>query len=206
MIKIYTYKTPNGYKPLLLLEELGIEYEMITVPLDGTQKEDWFLKICPNGKIPAIVDESNELSLFESGAILQYLAEEYEGEGFYPKDTINRAKVNEWLMFQMGGVGPMFGQMNHFLKMAKEDVPYGKKRYYDESHRLCQVVEEELSKNSYLAGEFYSIADMATYPWFKALKFLYPGFLDTYSNTNNWMKSIEQRKATQRAYAVEFKE
>lgn len=204
MIKLYTYKTPNGYKPLLLLEELQIEYELTTVPLDGTQKEDWFLKICPNGRIPAIIDISNDLSLFESGAILEYLAENYEGSEFYPQKIKPRAKVQEWLMFQMGGIGPMFGQMNHFSKMAKEDVPYAKKRYHDESHRLCEVVERQLSNNDYLAGDFYSIADMATYPWFRTLNIFYPEFLENYSNIRNWMSKIDEREATKRAYAVEM--
>ena len=204
MIKLYTYKTPNGYKPLLLLEELQIEYELTTVPLDGTQKEDWFLKICSNGKIPAIIDTSNDLSLFESGAILEYLAENYEGSEFYPKEIKARAKVQEWLMFQMGGLGPMFGQMNHFFKMAKEDVPYAKKRYHDESHRLCEVVERQLSNNDYLAGDFYSIADMAAYPRFRTLNIFYPEFLKNYSNIRNWMSKIYDREATKRAYEVEM--
>lgn len=204
MIKIYTFKTPNGYKPLLLLEELKLDYEFITVPLDGTQKQDWFLEISPNGKIPGIVDTTNDLHLFESGAILQYLAEQYNGEEFYPNDVKQRAKVNEWLMFQMGGIGPMFGQMNHFYNAAKEDVPYGKKRYHDESKRLCEVVEKRLSENKYLAGDFYSIADMATFPWFKALNMLFPEFLENFKNIKNWINSIENREATKKAYEVEF--
>lgn len=197
MIEIYTWKTPNGYKPLILLEELEIEYEIKPIPLDGTQKTDNFLLLSPNGKIPAMKDIENNFTLFESGAILLYLAEKYDK--FIGDDAQSRYRIIEWLMFQMGGVGPMFGQLGYFKFSAKEDIPYAVERYWSESRRLCEVMDIQLSQNDYIAGSQYCIADMALYPWIKALS-NQEGFLDGFDSLRNWMNTIEQREAVKRAY------
>ena len=165
MIQFYTYTTPNGRKISIMLEELGIPYQVNVVNIsNGEQFEPKFLKVSPNNKIPAIVDEAvNGLTVFESGAILTYLAEKY-GQ-FLPASGEARYKTLEWLHWQIGGVDPMFGQLGYFTVYAKEKIPQAIARYTSEAERLLTVMDRRLTDNVYLAGEAYSIADMAAYPW-----------------------------------------
>ena len=163
MIHLYTSPTPNGHKVSCLLEALQMPYEVHSVNLgEGDQHKPDFVKISPNGRIPAIVDTDNDLSIFESGAIMLYLADK-AGE-LIPKDEVGRAKVTEWLMFQMGGVGPMMGQANVFFRYFPEKFQPVIDRYQNESRRLFEVLDMQLSKNEWVAGE-YSIADIANWCW-----------------------------------------
>jgi GSH-dependent disulfide-bond oxidoreductase len=169
MIDFYTWGTPNGRKVSVLLEELGLEYNVHAINITkGDQHSDEFIAINPNSKIPALVDSDGPggapITIFESGAMMMYLAEK-QGSPLLPVDARARYEVIQWLMFQMGGVGPMFGQTHHFVRFAKEDVPYARKRYHDETTRLYGVLDARLATTPYLAGEDYSIADVATYPW-----------------------------------------
>lgn len=169
MIDLYTWSTPNGRKVSIMLEEVGLAYTVHPVDIrKGEQHKPDFLAISPNNKIPAIVDaegpDGKPFALFESGAILIYLAEKTQSP-LLPTAAIARYRVLEWLMFQMGNVGPMFGQAHHFLFHPPEDVPYGKKRYHTETRRLYGVMEKRLGEAAYLAGDAYTIADVATYPW-----------------------------------------
>jgi GST-like protein len=201
MLKIHTWKTPNGFKPAILLEELGLEYDLLMVDISkGEQKTPEYLALNPNGKIPALVDEDAEggpLTIFESGAILLYLSEK-TGK-FMPKDIRGKYSVMEWLMFQMAGVGPMFGQASHFIRFAPEKVEYGIKRYTDESMRLVDVLNTRLGEVEYLGGE-YSIADIATYPWIRAGVAFELISLDKFPNVSRWYKEIEARPAVIKAY------
>jgi len=165
MIDLYTANTPNGYKISIALEEMALDYNVIGLKLDkGEQKLPDFLKINPNGRIPAIVDRDNDnFCVFESGAILLYLAQK-SGQ-FYQGDAKQRSVIMQWLMFQMGGVGPMMGQANVFNRYFEEKIPAVISRYQNESRRLLAVLDLQLSKNTYIAGDKYSIADMATWPW-----------------------------------------
>lgn len=165
MIDLYTANTPNGYKISIALEEMGLDYNVIALQLDnGEQKLPDFLQINPNGRIPAIVDRENDnFCVFESGAILLYLAQK-SGQ-FYSGDAKQRSVIMQWLMFQMGGVGPMMGQANVFNRYFEEKIPAVIARYQNESRRLLAVLDLQLSKNIYIAGDEYSIADMATWPW-----------------------------------------
>ena len=165
MIDLYTWTTPNGRKVSIMLEECGLPYRVHTVNIGkGEQFKPEFLAISPNNRIPAIVDpegpDGKPLPLFESGAILIYLAE--KTGRFYPQQS--KYIVLQWLMFQMGGVGPMFGQAHHFMRAKKDEIPYGSERYGAEAKRLYGVLEKRLQEAAYLADE-YSIADIATYPW-----------------------------------------
>ena len=163
MIHLYTSPTPNGHKVSCLLEALQMPYEVHSVNLgNGDQHKPDFLQISPNGRIPAIVDTDNDLSIFESGAIMLYLADK-TGE-LIPKDEVGRAKVTEWLMFQMGGIGPMMGQANVFFRYFPEKFQPVIDRYQNESRRLFEVLDKQLSKNEWVAGE-YSIADIANWCW-----------------------------------------
>ena len=163
MIDLYTWTTPNGRKVSIALEEMGLAYEVHPMPLKTqVQKERWFLAINPNGRIPAIVDRELEFSVFESGAILIYLAE--KSGLFLPKDPKGRSLTLQWLMWQMGGLGPMQGQANVFNRYFPETLPRVIKRYQDETRRLFEVMDARLGQEPYLAGD-YSIADMAAWPW-----------------------------------------
>ncbi len=199
MIDLYFWTTPNGYKPLLFLEEAGIDYEIRPVNISkGEQFEPEFLKISPNNRIPAIVDHDPEdggapLAQFESGAILQYLAEK-TGK-FMPKDARGRAEVLQWLNWQMGGIGPMFGQYLHFVDYAPEDIAYAKERYTREAERLLGVLDKRLRNRKYVAGA-YSIADMAIYPWVRQRIERFEGFV----NVERWVRTVANRPATVRAY------
>ncbi len=203
MIELYFWTTPNGYKPLLFLEEAGIDYEIRPVNISkGAQFEPEFLKISPNNRIPAIVDRDPEdggapLAQFESGAILQYLAEK-TGK-FIPKDAPGnargRAEVLQWLNWQIGGIGPMFGQYLHFVDYAPENLPYAKDRYTREAERLLGVLDKRLADRETVAGE-YSIADMAIYPWVRQRIERFEGF----TNVERWVRTVADRPATIRAY------
>jgi glutathione S-transferase len=164
MIDLYTAATPNGWKVSIMLEELELPYRVTPIKLDALQqKEDWFLEINPNGRIPAIIDrEEGDFAVFESGAILVYLAD--KTGRLLGSDASSRSTVMQWLMFQMAGVGPMQGQANVFFRYAPEKIEYAIRRYHDETRRLYTVLDGRLAQHEYLAGE-YSIADIATWPW-----------------------------------------
>ncbi len=204
MIELYTWGTPNGRKVSIMLEECGLPYNIHKINI-GTNIEQFtadYLKINPNGKIPAIVDpdgpEGAPISLMESGAILVYLAE--KSGKFLPRTGGARYKTLEWLMFQMGGVGPMFGQVHHFVRSAKEKVPYGIERYSKEKDRLYGVLDKRLGEQAYLAGE-YSIADMATYPWVSRHEW-HNTDLNDFPGVKRWFDAISARPAVQRGMAV----
>lgn len=198
MIDLYTWTTPNGRKASIMLEELGLDYT--THPINimaGDQMTPEFLAINPNNKIPAIVDPDGPggkpLTVFESGAILIYLAEK-TGSSLLPASGAARYEVLQWLMWQMGGVGPMFGQVHHFVQFAKEDVPYAKKRYSDEMLRLYGVMDKQLADHPYLAGDAYTIADIATYPWVDRHGW-HPMALSDYPNVKRWYDMVGLRAA-----------
>ncbi len=193
MIDLYTWPTPNGHKVHIMLEETATPYTVIPINISkGDQFDPEFLKISPNNKMPAMVDPDgpggDPYSLFESGAILMYLAEK-TGQ-FMPTDMRARYDVIQWLMFQMGGVGPMFGQAHHFLHYAPEDIDYAVDRYANEAGRLYTVMDKRLAEHRYLAGDKYTIADMATFPWA-----LNPGRKDQkprdFPNVMRWIGEIE---------------
>jgi len=207
MIQLYTWGTPNGRKVSIMLEELGLDYEAHEVNIGkGEQFDPDFLKIAPNNRIPAIVDEDGPggapLSLFETGAIMVYLAEK-TGSELYPTDPVKRAKVMQWLMWQMGGLGPMVGQAHHFLFNPKEVVPYGQKRYHDETKRLYGVMDRQLADNEYLAGDEYSIADIACYPWISRFE-RHQVDLNEFPNVKRWFEQLSARPAVERGMAVPF--
>ncbi len=204
MIDFYFWTTPNGYKVLLFLEETGIPYRIVPVNISkGEQFEPEFLRISPNNKMPAIIDHSPgetgaSLSLFESGAILLYLAE--KSGLFLPAGISERAEVLQWLFWQMGGLGPMLGQNLHFGQYAPEKIPYAIDRYVNETSRLFKVMDKKLADREFIAGD-YSIADMASYPWVFKHPYLQLG-LENYPNLKRWFETIEQRPAVARAYEI----
>ncbi len=199
MIELYTYATPNGKKPLIMLEEVGLPYTLKKIDISkGEQFSPEFVKINPNSKIPAIVDTDTNISVFESGAILIYLAEK-TGK-LLPTDTKARIKVIEWLMFQMANIGPIFGQLGHFRRSAPEKVPYGINRYEKETFRLLGVLDKQLAENEFMAGE-YSIADIATYPWVLGYEYV-EITLDAYSHVLRWIDTMKQRPAVQKGMAL----
>ena len=203
MIDLYTWTTPNGYKISIALEELELPYRIIPVNIGaGEQFEPSFLEISPNNRIPAIVDHDGSggkpLSLFESGAILLYLAD--KTGRLLPPDGPARYDVIQWLMFQMANIGPMFGQASHFLRYAPEKIPYAIERYTNEIKRLCGVMDRRLGESDYLAGA-YSIADIACFPWIRPLERLEAGF-DDYPNLGRWCQAIAGRPAVQRGLEV----
>lgn len=203
MIELYTWGTPNGRKVSIMLEEVGLAYNVHAVDIGKDEQfAPDFLKISPNNRIPAIVDSDGPdgapISVFESGAILLYLAEK-TGK-LMPADPRARVAVLEWLMFQMGGVGPMFGQANHFIRFAKEDVPYGKQRYRNEALRLLGVMDRRLSEVEYLAGD-YSIADVATWPWVMRAEW-YDVDWAQFPRVKHWYDTIGARPAVQRGTSV----
>ena len=201
MIDLYTWTTPNGRKVSIMLEECGLPYRVHPVDISkGEQFKPEFLAISPNNRIPAIVDpegpDGKPLPLFESGAILIYLAE--KTERFYPQK--NKYVVLQWLMFQMGGVGPMFGQAHHFMRAKKDEIPYGSERYGAEAKRLYGVLEKRLSEAAYLADE-YSIADIATYPWVARHEW-HRVDLAGFPAVKRWYDTIGARPAVVRGMAV----
>lgn len=200
MIDLYTWGTPNGRKVSIMLEALRLPYQVH--PVDIIAKEQFepdFTKISPNNKIPAIVDDEGpngeRVELFESGAILIYLAEK-TGE-FLPTDPMERLECLQWLMWQMGGFGPFLGQAHHFLKFAKEDVPYAKKRYKDEAQRLWQVLDTQLAGKQFVIGEDLTIADFAIYPW--AMRYEWQQIeLEQYPHVKAWMERMGHIEFVQR--------
>jgi len=203
-LQVYSWPTPNGHKVHIMLEELGLAYEVVPVDIGaGAQFEPDFLRISPNNRIPALVDPEGPggqpLSLFESGAILIYLAE--KTGRFLPPEGGPRYAVLQWLMWQMGGLGPMLGQAHHFLQYAPEDVPYGKTRYSGEARRLYGVLDRRLAQSRYLGGDDYSIADMAAWPWTR-VPHKQGVERDDYPNFRRWFAEIEARAAVQRGIKV----
>lgn len=201
MIDLYYWPTPNGHKITLFLEETGLEYRIIPVNIGaGEQFKPDFLKISPNNRMPAIIDKNardgRELSVFESGAILLYLAE--KTQKFVPADVRGRFQVLQWLFWQMGGLGPMAGQNHHFSRYAKERIPYAIERYVNETGRLYRVLDTELKEKNFVAGD-YSIADMAIYPWIVPHE-AQSQDLNKFPNLKRWFESIKSRPATIRAY------
>lgn len=196
MIDLYTWPTPNGRKISIALEEFGLEYEAHPVNIgEGDQFASAFLAISPNNKIPAIVDRSTGRAMMESGAILVYLADTYHR--FWGDD---RYTTLEWLMLQMGGVGPMLGQAHHFLRYNRGEAPYAEERYAAEAKRLYAVLDNRLADHEYLAGS-YSIADMATWPWISRYEWQEVDFSE-YPNLLRWYLAIADRPAVQRGYDV----
>lgn len=196
MIDLYTAATPNGHKISIALEEMGLPYTLKVLDLSkNAQKEPWFLAINPNGRIPAIVDHAeNDLAIFESGAILVYLAE--KTGLFLPKDVAGRSRVLQWLMFQMGGVGPMMGQANVFYRYFPEKIQPAIDRYQGESKRLLRVLDTQLAQHEYLAGD-YSIADMANFAWARTHRWSGVDIEDL-PHLQRWLAQIRQRPAVER--------
>ncbi len=206
MIDLYYFPTPNTWKVSIMLEECGIDYKVILVNIMiGEQFEPDFLKLSPNNRVPAIVDHdvTNEngepVSIMESGAILIHLAEK-TGQ-FLPTDRYRRAKVMEWLMWQMGGIGPMGGQANHFNAYASEDIPYAKDRYTNEVARLWGLLDDQLADNDWIANNEYSIADMACWGWITLYELQGQKLTDT-PHLKEWFERMSERPAVQRAYEI----
>jgi GST-like protein len=204
VIEFYTWGTPNGRKVAVMLEECGLAYRVHKVDIGKNEQfAPDFLAISPNNKIPAIVDsdgpDGKPMSLFESGAILVYLAG--KTGRFLPADVRGKYVALQWLMFQMGGVGPMFGQLHHFLRAAKEEVPYAIERYTKEKDRLYAVLDKRLGEAAFLAGDDYTIADIATYPWV-ARHDWHKTDLAAFPNVKRWFDAISARPAVARGMAV----
>jgi len=202
MIKLYTAPTPNGHKISCLLEALQMDYEAILVNLsEGEQFKPDFIKISPNGRIPAIVDTENDLSIFESGAIMIYLAD--KAGKLIPQDTAKRYKVMEWLMFQMGGIGPMMGQANVFYRYFPEKLQPAIDRYQNEGRRLFEVLDKQLKDNEWLAGD-YSIADIANWCWVRTHK--WSGIsTDGLENLERWKNAMYEQPGMQAGIKVPVK-
>ena len=199
MIDFYTWTTPNGRKVSILLEELGVDYEVHSINItQGDQNSPAFLKISPNNKIPAIIDRDNGMSLMESGAILVYLAEKYGR--FLPKDSVARAETNEWLMWQMGGFGPILGQAHHFLHFNPGKSDYAESRFRSEVARLYGVLDRRLEGRDYICDD-YSIADMACWPWVSRYEWQQVNLAD-YPNVRSWYQRLLARDAVQKGYHV----
>lgn len=199
MIDLYTFTTPNGRKASIMLEEVELPYNVHKIDITkGDQFTPEFIAINPNSKIPAIVDQDAGMTVFESGAILIYLAEK-TGK-LLPTDTKQKFQVLEWLMLQMGSIGPMFGQLNHFKRFAPEKIPYAIERYEKETLRLYSVLDKQLEANEYLCGE-YSIADIATFPWVAA--YPYQGLtLDNHPKLKRWFETLQARSAVEKGMKV----
>jgi len=206
MIKHYYWPTPNGHKTAIMLEEVELEYEVCIVNiLEGDQFDPAFIAISPNNRIPAIVDtdgpQGEPYTVFESGAILMYLAEK-TGK-LWPQDSVERYDVIQWLMFQMGNVGPMFGQNGYFQGYCPEDVPLAKERYHNVCKQLYGVMDRRLGESEYLAGSNYSIADVATFPWtMPKQQEMHHIDITQYPNVKRWSETVAMRPAVQRGIAV----
>jgi len=204
MIDLYYWPTPNGHKITLLLEETGLEYRIVPVDIGaGDQFKPEFLAFSPNNRMPALIDHApadggEPISVFESGAILLYLAEK-TGQ-FLPGDARGRKTVLEWLFWQVGGLGPMAGQNHHFGLYAPDKIPYAIERYVKETNRLYGVLDRRLAKRAFIAGDAYTIADMACYPWIVPWQ-RQQQTLDDFPELKRWFEAIAARPATQRAYA-----
>ena len=204
MIELYSWATPNGHKVHIMLEETGLPYNVHGINIrEGEQFKPEFLKVSPNNRIPAILDtdgpDGKPLSLFESGAILMYLAS--KSGMFQPLDPGERWTCVQWLMWQMGGLGPMFGQCNHFRRYSPEKIPYAIDRYTNESNRLTRVLDTRLGESEYLAGKDYSIADMAVFPWMRGAD--QRGVdINEYPNARRWFDAINARPGVQRGVQI----
>jgi glutathione S-transferase len=200
MIELFTAATPNGWKASITLEELGLPYRVRKISFDAKeQKEPWYLRINPNGKIPAIIDhENDDFVVFESGALMIYLAE--KTGALLPTDAKSRSRVIQWLMFQMGGVGPMMGQANVFYRYAPENLPYAIERYQREVRRLFEVLDAQLAEHEYVAGE-YSIADIAHWAWVHSYKWSGVS-IDGLEHLERWLRLVGARPAVQRGKDV----
>ena len=204
MIDLYYWGTPNGHKITIALEEMALDYQIFPINiLENDQFQPDFLKISPNNKIPAIVDQhgprGEPISVFESGAILQYLGR--KTGLFYPEDEFERVEVEQWLMWQMGGLGLMLGQNHHFSRFAPERIPYATERYINESKRLYKVLNNQLIGQKYVAGE-YSIADMAILPWLLRHEWQQIQ-LDDYPYVKEYIERLTSRPAVQKALAIQ---
>lgn len=203
MYTLYSFATPNGIKPTILLEELHQPYEIKLINIrEGEQFNPAFLKISPNNKIPVIYDKDFDFYLFESVAILEYLAEKHQQ--FLPQDIKHKYQVLEWCYFQVGHIGPMFGQYGHFNVYAPEPLPYAQKRYGDEVLRLMAVMDKQLMQQDFISGTDYSIADMAIWPWVYCYEVFYKTPLDKkqFPHLAAWYDSIAQRPAVKAAIAA----
>ena len=210
MIDLYTWATPNGRKVSIMLEELRLDYNVHEINIaKGEQHTPEFLTVSPNNKIPGIVDsdgpggpDGKPLSMFETGAILIYLAEKTESE-LYPKDFKKRMATLQWLMWQMGGVGPMFGQAHHFMFNPSEVVPYAQERYHKEAKRLYKVMNTQMQDNRYLAGDDYTVADIATFPWVDRFR-RHQVDLAEFPNVKRWHEELWERPAVKKGMEVPF--
>ncbi|MDJ1017735.1 MAG: glutathione S-transferase N-terminal domain-containing protein [Paracoccaceae bacterium] len=202
MIDLYTWTTPNGRKVSIMLEELGVEYKVHPIDISkGEQFDPEFLKIAPNNRIPAIVDHDTDTSMMETGAIMLYLAEKY---GRFLPEGDEKWPAIEWLMWQMGGVGPMFGQVHHFVKYNPGKSSYAEERYSNEAKRLYGVLDRRLEGRDYMAGAGrgeYSITDMATWPWVSRYDWQQID-LNEFPNVRDWYVRIAERPAVQRGYQI----
>ena len=210
MIDLYTWATPNGRKVSIMLEELRLDYNVHEINIaKGEQHTPEFLTVSPNNKIPGIVDSDGPggpggkpLSMFETGAILIYLAEKTESE-LYPKDFKKRMATLQWLMWQMAGVGPMFGQAHHFMFNPSEVVPYAQERYHKEAKRLYKVMNTQMQDNRYLAGDDYTVADIATFPWVDRFR-RHQVDLAEFPNVKRWHEELWERPAVKKGMEVPF--
>jgi len=210
MIDLYTWATPNGRKVSIMLEELRLDYNVHEINIaKGEQHTPEFLTVSPNNKIPGIVDSDGPggpggkpLSMFETGAILIYLAEKTESE-LYPKDFKKRMATLQWLMWQMGGVGPMFGQAHHFMFKPSEVVPYAQERYHKEAKRLYKVMNTQMQDNRYLAGDDYTVADITTFPWVDRFR-RHQVDLAEFPNVKRWHEELWERPAVKKGMEVPF--
>ncbi|SPN98763.1 related to URE2 - nitrogen catabolite repression regulator [Cephalotrichum gorgonifer] len=208
-IHLYTTGTPNGVKVSILLEELGLEYKVTPIVLSkNTQKEPWFLEINPNGRIPALTDtftDGKPIRLFESGSILQYLVDRYDKDNklSYPYGSREYWEVNNWLMWQMGGLGPMQGQANHFKRYAPETIEYGINRYTNEARRLYRVLETQLEKSTsgFIVGDKLTIADISIVGWANSHDWAGVPF-DDFPKVAAWLERVKAREAVQRGFNV----
>ena len=210
MIDLYTWATPNGRKVSIMLEELGLDYNVHEINIaKGEQHTPEFLAVSPNNKIPGIVDSdgpggpgAKPFPMFETGAILIYLAEKTESE-LYPKDFKKRMVTLQWLMWQMGGVGPMFGQAHHFMFNPSEVVPYAQERYHKEAKRLYKVMNTRMQDNRYLTGDDYTVADIATFPWVDRFR-RHQVDLAEFPNVKRWHEELWERPAVKKGMEVPF--
>jgi GSH-dependent disulfide-bond oxidoreductase len=197
MIELYTWSTPNGRKVSIALEEMGLPYKLFPININKDEQfAPEFLAISPNNRIPAIIDRDTGIHLMESGAILMYLAEK-TGK-FWPQTSPEKWRVMEWLMWQMGGVGPMLGQVHHFVRFNAGKAPYAEERYLKEGNRLYGVLDKRLAQAEYVAGD-YSIADIAIFPWIARFEWQTID-INAYPNVKRWYLAVAGREAVQRGY------
>ncbi|MBB3695629.1 glutathione S-transferase N-terminal domain-containing protein [Sphingomonas sp. BK580] len=207
MIELHSWKTPNGHKVTMALEELGLDYRIHPIDIGkGQQFDPAFLSIAPNNRIPAIVDDDpadggEAVALFESGAILLYLAQ--KAGALLPAEERSRLEATQWLFWQMAGLGPMMGQALHFRRFAPEPVPYAVDRYTAEIARLFRVLDRHLADRPFIAGGDYSVADIACYPWIVLHEWAGQS-LDDFPELRRWFEAIRDRPATERAYAIDY--